>query len=144
MDLSTPTSWVGCDKRSVFSKVLTGFETKVSLSKTCHHTKVNEPSLPSYLSLAGARIVKRITFPSVLVLRVHTYISLLFYRACGGARGVMVIGVGNGHGDTSSNPERNWLHFTLIPLGKVWIQLFSLQLWVNSRTDRVLQPWWGN
>ena len=32
----------------------------------------------------------------------------------------------------------------LIPLGKVWIQLFSLQLWVNSRTDWVLQPWWGN
>ena len=26
-------------------------------------------------------------------------------------------------------------HMTLIPLGKVWIQLFSLQLWVNSRTD---------
>ena len=23
----------------------------------------------------------------------------------------------------------------LIPLGKIWIQLFSLQLWVNSRTD---------
>ena len=32
----------------------------------------------------------------------------------------------------------------LIPLGKVWIQLFSLQLWVNSRTDWVLQLWWGN
>ena len=27
---------------------------------------------------------------------------------------------------------------------KVWIQLFSLQLWLNSRTDWVLQPWWGN
>ena len=26
-------------------------------------------------------------------------------------------------------------HVTLMPLGKVWIQLFSLQLWVNSRTD---------
>ena len=26
-------------------------------------------------------------------------------------------------------------HITQIPLGKVWIQLFSLQLWVNSRTD---------
>ena len=26
-------------------------------------------------------------------------------------------------------------HIALIPLGKVWIQLFSLQLWVNSRTD---------
>ena len=35
-------------------------------------------------------------------------------------------------------------HIALIPLGKVWIQLFSLRLWVNSRTDWVLQPWWGN
>ena len=30
----------------------------------------------------------------------------------GGARGVMVIVVGNGHGDTSSNPGQDWLHFT--------------------------------
>ena len=30
----------------------------------------------------------------------------------GGARGVRVIIVGNGHGDTSSNPGRGWLHFT--------------------------------
>ena len=29
----------------------------------------------------------------------------------GGARGVMVIVVGNGHGDTSSNPGQDWLHF---------------------------------
>ena len=35
-------------------------------------------------------------------------------------------------------------HIALIPLGKVWIQFFSLQLWVNSRTDWVFQPWWGN
>ena len=28
------------------------------------------------------------------------------------ARGVMVIVVGIGHGDTSSNPGRDWLHFT--------------------------------
>ena len=35
-------------------------------------------------------------------------------------------------------------HISLIPLVNVWIQLFSLQLWVNSRTDWVLQPWWGN
>ena len=26
--------------------------------------------------------------------------------------GAMVIFVGNGHGDTSSNPGRDWLHFT--------------------------------
>ena len=30
----------------------------------------------------------------------------------GGARGVMVIVIGNGHGDASSNPGRGWLHFT--------------------------------
>ena len=31
---------------------------------------------------------------------------------CGGARGVVVIAIGNDHGDTSSNPGRYWLHFT--------------------------------
>ena len=35
-------------------------------------------------------------------------------------------------------------HIALLTLGKVWIQLFSLELWVNSRADWVLQPWWGN
>ena len=30
----------------------------------------------------------------------------------GGACSVMVIVIGNGHGDTSSNPGRDWLHFT--------------------------------
>ena len=35
-------------------------------------------------------------------------------------------------------------HIALIPLGKVWIQLFSFQLQVNSRINWVLQPWWGN
>ena len=29
-------------------------------------------------------------------------------------------------------------HIALIPLGKVWIQIFSLQLWVNSRADYIL------
>ena len=52
----------------------------------------------------------------------------------GGACGVMVIVIGNGHGDTSSNLGGDWFafHIALIPLGKVWIQLFSLQLWVNK------------
>ena len=58
-------------------------------------------------------------------------------QSLGGARGVMVIVAGYGNGDTSSNPGRDWLHFhiALIPFGKVWIQIFSLQFWVNSRTD---------
>ena len=43
-----------------------------------------------------------------------------------GPRGVMVIVVGNGHGDTSSNPGLIAFHIALIPLGKVLIQLFSL------------------
>ena len=30
----------------------------------------------------------------------------------GGARGVLVIVVGNIYGDTSSNPGQDWLHFT--------------------------------
>ena len=37
----------------------------------------------------------------------HVYMSMY-----GGARGVMAIVVGIGHGDTSSNPGRDWLHFT--------------------------------
>ena len=36
----------------------------------------------------------------------------LLSESSGGARGVMVIVVGNGHGDTSSNPGRDKLHFT--------------------------------
>ena len=35
-------------------------------------------------------------------------------------------------------------HMTLILLGKVWIQLSSHQLWVNSRTDRALKILYGN
>ena len=34
------------------------------------------------------------------------------YYSIGGAHGEMVIVVGNGHGDSSSNPRRDWLHFT--------------------------------
>ena len=34
------------------------------------------------------------------------------YLVSGGARGVVVIAVGNEHGDTSSNPGQYWLHFT--------------------------------
>ena len=37
---------------------------------------------------------------------------VLVINHLGGAPGVMVIVVGNGHSDTSSNPGRDWLHFT--------------------------------
>ena len=67
-------------------------------------------------------------------------------RPRGGARGVMVIVVVKW---TRRHEFKSWtrliaFHIALILLGKVWIQLFSLQLWVNSRADYVLQPWCGN
>ena len=36
----------------------------------------------------------------------------MYVNVRGGARGVIVIVIGNEHGDTSSNPGRDWLHFT--------------------------------
>ena len=53
--------------------------------------------MPYYFSIAGVRIIGFIPFPRVLML----------CEKNGGARGVMVIVVGNGHGDTSSNPGRS-------------------------------------
>ena len=38
--------------------------------------------------------------------------AIIIGNYIGGARGVVVIVVGNGHGDTSSNPGRDSLHFT--------------------------------
>ena len=37
---------------------------------------------------------------------------MIIKRTSGAARGVMVIVVGIGHDDTSSNPGWDWLHFT--------------------------------
>ena len=41
---------------------------------------------------------------------IHEWVLWVLY-SCGGAHGVMVIVVGNWHGDTSSYPGRDWLHF---------------------------------
>ena len=37
---------------------------------------------------------------------------IYMYLFNGGAHGVIVIVVGNGHDDTSSNSGQDWLHFT--------------------------------
>ena len=56
---------------------------------------------------------------------------MFFFFFIGGASGEMVIVAGIGHGDTSSNSGLIVFPIALIPLGKVWILLFSLQLWVK-------------
>ena len=45
-------------------------------------------------------------------MSVGGYVFVRVYVYDAGARGVMVIFVGNGHGDPSSNPGWDWLHFT--------------------------------
>ena len=50
-------------------------------------------------------IYKHLIFYCQHFMCTHTYIYIYIYD-------VMVIVVGNEHGDTSSNPGRGWLHFT--------------------------------
>ena len=45
--------------------------------------------------------------------RISMLYSLIINEYSIGVHGVMVIVVGDGHGDLSSNPGRDWLHFTL-------------------------------
>ena len=56
-------------------------------------------------------LVYRIGFSFPISIRTMIY-YIISYHARGGARGVMVIVVGYEHSDTSSNPGRDWLHFT--------------------------------
>ena len=47
----------------------------------------------------------------IYIFDIYIKIRSNVWYASGGARGVMVIVIENGHGDTSSNPGRDWLHF---------------------------------
>ena len=66
--------------------------------------------IPRPPSITGAVIVSISTsrFVYSLILSIHW---LICNYLLGGARDVMVIVIGNGHGDTSSNPGRDRLHF---------------------------------
>ena len=56
-----------CDTWSIFKRDLTVLNSVFSFDSS-RHTKVKEPSLPHYLSIAGDRIAGFISFPRVLVL----------------------------------------------------------------------------
>ena len=134
---------------------------------TWHMYKVkHSPSSPGFELRSPISFLRPITVPpGALLLSMNKFTPNIFgrihrlhlcrwlrpspnecpeYKTRQGACGVMVIVAGIGQGDTSSNPGLIAFHIALIPLGKVWIQLFSLQLWLNSRADWILQPWWGN
>ena len=51
-------------------------------------------------------------FTACISVRICIKVEDLLCINIRGARGVVVIVVGNEHGDTSSNPGRDWLHFT--------------------------------
>ena len=74
-------------------------------------------------------------------LYIHTHINL--YRLFNARAFLHMCLWRNGYRHrkwTQRHKFKSWtrkiaFHIALILLGKVWIQLFSLQLWVNSRTD---------
>ena len=64
---TNPSARAGYDTRSIFKRSLTGLNSEFSFSYTSCLTKAEEPSLSSYLPIAGGRIIGFIPFPRVLV-----------------------------------------------------------------------------
>ena len=120
-------------------------------SLNCHSTDTTEPKKecgaeqPQTCTMTGPGLT--IGFIEIIYVNTKKTNSMHFrwyqkrllpmtnMKTFGGARGVMVFIVGNGHSETSSNPGTRLMaiHIALIPLGKVLIQLLSHQLWVNIR-----------
>ena len=81
LNLSASARWV---TMSIFMRSLAGLNSKFSFSQTGCHTIDKDPSLVTFLSIAGARTVKFIPFPIVLKLcemqaalsRVRTLVTL--------------------------------------------------------------------
>ena len=71
--------------------------------------------------------------------------SIIFSLCCG-AHSVIVIVIGNRHSDPSSYSRQGSFAFyiALMLFRTIHLQLFSLQLCVDSRADWVLQPQYGN
>ena len=133
MNFYRPSSGVACMYKERFLKRV--FERSESArdisSKFIHQLQPETKTLVRKLEWNLRRLYRKMCLYFLIKMRpncsfshthTHTHTS-------GVARGVLVIVVGNGHGDTSSNPGRDRLHFhiALIPLVKVWIQLFFLQ-----------------
>ena len=68
LSIPNPFARAGYDTRSIFKRILTGFNSEFSFSKTSCLTKAEEPSLSYYLPIAGGRIIGFRPSPRVLVL----------------------------------------------------------------------------
>ena len=66
MYLTKPFLRAECDTRSIFKRSLTGLNSDFSFSRTGCSSKVKEPCLFNYSSIAGGRIVGCIPFPRSL------------------------------------------------------------------------------
>ena len=142
----------GYDTRSIFKRSLTGFEfiywihlLNYSSPRLVASPRAEEPSLPYYLPIAGGRIIGFIPFPRVLVpcemqsvsSRIWTHIAVsISYDDNHYTKGTSIV-------PCISHDQKSWIrlfefHIVQILMGKVWIQLLSLQLWVNSRVDWAL------
>ena len=108
----------GCYSYNVWGRNSLSWSTneEFSFSKIGCHNKVKYLSLSNYLLVLEVRIVEFIPFARLLPLceiqkdmsRIWTRVAVSIFDN----HGVMVIHIGNEHGDTSSNPGRDWLHFT--------------------------------
>ena len=94
------------------------------------------PLLPGLLLPKGVKNSKGPIYESKRTVQSFTKDN--YKKFYGGARGVMVIVAGYGHGDTSSNPGLIAFHIALIPLADWFLQpgkatsLGEGKLWIQS------------
>ena len=97
--------WIGHPMRleltrvGLLVKLANHYTTKGALNTTCVTVNENQMKIPAERG-------------QDFVWRVEQRKKKTYLKFDGSARGVVVIAVGNEHGDTSSNPGRDWLHFT--------------------------------
>ena len=115
-------------------------------SSSCINPLVTVPRTPITIGIIITFMLRSFQFPSKVQVLLFTF--FLFYSVISQDNKVHNSASSLFFVDYNKIPwcngyrHRNWTWrhefkswTRLIPLGKVWIQLFSLQLWVNSRTD---------
>ena len=110
-----------------------GHDTKQKLLPWNFGKKCSDPSMPLFYGPLSPGLIVHTRVPSMGQIDIIIIILFLweFSHQC------------NGYCRTKWTRRlefKSWtrliaFHIALIHLGKVWIQLCSLQLWVNSRTD---------